>query len=71
MLMMKKPKDLVFDQCTQKMCSLLPWYTEFPVYLYWKKCLYLCINTLIFYLPHMEYEGSIGFVSRKMKKIYC
>jgi hypothetical protein len=22
----------------------------------------------IFYLPHMEYEGSIGFVSRKMKK---
>jgi hypothetical protein len=20
-----------------------------------------------FYLPHMEYEGSIGFVSRKMK----
>jgi hypothetical protein len=24
-----------------------------------------------FYLPHMEYEGSIGFVSRKMKKNYC
>jgi hypothetical protein len=22
-----------------------------------------------FYLPHMEYEGSIGFVSRKIKKI--
>jgi hypothetical protein len=21
-----------------------------------------------FYLPHMEYEGSFGFVSRKMKK---
>jgi hypothetical protein len=21
----------------------------------------------IFYLPHMEYEGSIGFVMRKMK----
>jgi hypothetical protein len=21
-----------------------------------------------FYLPHMEYEGSIGLVSRKMKK---
>jgi hypothetical protein len=25
----------------------------------------------IFYLPHMEYEGSIGLVSRKMKKNYC
>jgi hypothetical protein len=23
----------------------------------------------IFYLPHVEYEGSIGFVSRKMKNI--
>jgi hypothetical protein len=23
-----------------------------------------------FYLPHMEYEGSIGLVSRKMKKIF-
>jgi hypothetical protein len=22
-----------------------------------------------FYLPHMEYEGSIGFVTGKMKKI--
>jgi hypothetical protein len=22
-----------------------------------------------FYLPHMEYEGSFAFVSRKMKKI--
>jgi hypothetical protein len=30
MLMMKKPKNL--EPCTQKMCSLLPWYTEFPVY---------------------------------------
>jgi hypothetical protein len=25
----------------------------------------------VFYLPHMEYEGSIGFVMRKMKKNYC
>jgi hypothetical protein len=24
-----------------------------------------------FYLPHMEYEGSIGFVMRKMKILYC
>jgi hypothetical protein len=24
-----------------------------------------------FYLPHMEFEGSIGFVMRKMKKNYC
>jgi hypothetical protein len=23
-----------------------------------------------FYLPHMEYEGSIGLVMRKMKKIF-
>jgi hypothetical protein len=22
-------------------------------------------------LPHMEYEGSIGFVIREMKKNYC
>jgi hypothetical protein len=28
-------------------------------------------ETADFYLPHMEYEGSIGFVSRKMKKNYC
>jgi hypothetical protein len=28
-------------------------------------------DVLIFYLPHMEYEGSIGFVMRKMKKNYC
>jgi hypothetical protein len=34
MLMMEKPKNLEFaSPCTQKMCSLLPWYTEFPVYL--------------------------------------
>jgi hypothetical protein len=26
---------------------------------------------LPFYLPHMEYEGSIGFVMRKMKNFYC
>jgi hypothetical protein len=25
--------------------------------------------SVFFYLPHMEYEGSIGFVMRKMKKI--
>jgi hypothetical protein len=24
-----------------------------------------------FYLPHMEYEGSIGLVTRKMKFFYC
>jgi hypothetical protein len=24
-----------------------------------------------FYLPHMEYEGSIGLVSRKMKNSVC
>jgi hypothetical protein len=24
-----------------------------------------------FYLPHMEYEGSIGLVTRKMKIFYC
>jgi hypothetical protein len=24
-----------------------------------------------FYLPQMEYEGSIGLVPRKMKKNYC
>jgi hypothetical protein len=24
-----------------------------------------------FQLPHMEYEGSIGFVMSKMKKNYC
>jgi hypothetical protein len=26
---------------------------------------------LHFYLPHMEYEGSIGLVSRKMKKKFA
>jgi hypothetical protein len=24
-----------------------------------------------FYLPHMEYEGSIGLVTGKMKVFYC
>jgi hypothetical protein len=28
------------------------------------------VQNVTFYLPHMEYEGSIGFVSRKMKKNY-
>jgi hypothetical protein len=26
------------------------------------------LKSSVFYLPHMEYEGSIGFVMRKMKK---
>jgi hypothetical protein len=26
--------------------------------------------SICFYLPHMEYEGSIGLVSRKMKKFF-
>jgi hypothetical protein len=25
----------------------------------------------VFYLPHMEYEGSIGMLSRKMNFFYC
>jgi hypothetical protein len=32
---------------------------------FWKE-----VGCLIFYLPHMEYEGSIGFVTDKMKKNY-
>jgi hypothetical protein len=31
----------------------------------------ICIYKLIFYLPHMEYEGSIGFVMRKMKFFFA
>jgi hypothetical protein len=31
----------------------------------------LVLKVFIFYLPHMEYEGSFGFVSRKMKFFYC
>jgi hypothetical protein len=31
----------------------------------------LRIQLIHFYLPHMEYEGSIGFVMRKMKNFYC
>jgi hypothetical protein len=30
---------------------------------------FLSVGWLTFYLPHMEYEGSIGFVSKKMEKI--
>jgi hypothetical protein len=26
---------------------------------------------VVFYLPNIEYEGSIGFVTGKMKKNYC
>jgi hypothetical protein len=29
---------------------------------------YGCLTLIHFYLPHMEYEGSIGLVTRKMKK---
>jgi hypothetical protein len=29
------------------------------------------INKSTFYLPHMEYKGSIGLVSRKMKNIFA
>jgi hypothetical protein len=32
MLMMKKTKNLEFEPVHPKMCSLLPWYMEFPVY---------------------------------------
>jgi hypothetical protein len=32
MLIMKNPRILNLSPCTQKMCSLPPWYTEFPVY---------------------------------------
>jgi hypothetical protein len=34
-----------------------------------KFCFVWLSNKNFFYLPHMEYEGSIGFVMRKMKKI--
>jgi hypothetical protein len=34
MLMMKKPKNLEFEPYTQKMCSLFPLYTKFPVYFF-------------------------------------
>jgi hypothetical protein len=33
--------------------------------------LVMLVLLVSFYLPHMEYEGSIGFVSRKMKIFYC
>jgi hypothetical protein len=33
-----------------------------------KKCQ---MSDSFFYLPYMEYEGSFGFVSRKMKNFYC
>jgi hypothetical protein len=29
------------------------------------------INLVAFYLPHMEYKGSIGLVTGKMKNFYC
>jgi hypothetical protein len=31
----------------------------------------ICINRNVFHLPHMECEGSIGLLSRKMKIFYC
>jgi hypothetical protein len=31
---------------------------------------FFCVSKY-FYLPHMAYEGSIGLMSRKMKKNYC
>jgi hypothetical protein len=34
---------------------------------FWSYCFLNYIQTY-FYLPHMEYEGSIGFVTEKMKK---
>jgi hypothetical protein len=36
MLKMKKSKNLEFEPLHPKKFSLLPWYTEFPVYL--EKC---------------------------------
>jgi hypothetical protein len=54
MLMMKKPKDLEFEPVHPKNVLLAS-------VVHGISCL-LCH----FYLPHMEFEGSIGFVSRKM-----
>jgi hypothetical protein len=33
----------------------------------WKKSVIAAILKTFFYLPHMEYEGSIGLLSSKMK----
>jgi hypothetical protein len=45
---------------------LFDFYADFP-----RLNLQLKKLTTYFYLPHMEYEGSIGFVMRKMKIFYC
>jgi hypothetical protein len=47
---------------TNKMCSLFPWEHGIS---------YLFLLKSWFHLPHIEYEGSIGLVTRKMKKNYC
>jgi hypothetical protein len=51
-----------------KFCKALPQHSL--VYLVFVFSL-VCRLVSVFYLPHMEYEGSIGLVTRKMKFFYC
>jgi hypothetical protein len=54
------------------LCTLTETLTK---YLYTTKTLIsnfsLFAYSYSFYLPHMEYEGSIGLLSRKMKIFFC
>jgi hypothetical protein len=62
MLMMEKTKNLEFEPCTQKMCSLLPWHTKFAVY-------FDCVL-----LEEDFYEADLfdlGFNLRKKNSSFC
>jgi hypothetical protein len=68
MLMMKKPKNLEFEPVHPKMCSLLPWYTEFPVYYFMQiqpnKRQSLCLVNII-NLPQQQQQQRLTAIPTK------
>jgi hypothetical protein len=71
----KNTRILNLSPCTQKMCSLLPWYTEFPVYfgllLFWNRTI-LC-QIQIFLCPiFAKICGEMTqIVLPNSRKIFC
>jgi hypothetical protein len=70
----KNPRILNLSPCTQKMCSLLPWYTEFPVYwivscctLDWNCGLHLKTCPFLVIMGHFDQKFCLSDSSNKKR----
>jgi hypothetical protein len=66
------PEESLVYRISTKIIGVLWWspnVSNFWFFDYWavQEFCYKNSKSPLFYLPHMEYEGSIGFVMRKMK----